>query len=376
MHLLSRAAACVTLATATTAAAQICSPAALGAVGTPDIPLDVVRVGDSVAVADGESGVQVVNVSDPANPFIEGAINTPGYAVSLVARGNQLFVCDQTGGLRVILLQPSSFPTLRETYFPPSGILRAVDLSGDVAYIVTDGVGRRLFSLDIRDTRDITLIGFADLPDSPFDLLVSDDIVYVATFESGVLVYDVRDPNQPKHIATVPGLFFPGRLALDGETLFIVDQVSGLVTVDVADPSAPRVLASLPLDGLLTGVVVDGEGRAYVPASLTGLHVVDVASPSQPSLLSTYAPPSGAQALALDGELAYVADTTIGLSVVDISSCVARDPADFDGDGAVGPTDLGVLLDAWGSAGSLADLDGDGVVGSPDLGLLLAAWGG
>lgn len=48
--------------------------------------------------------------------------------------------------------------------------------------------------------------------------------------------------------------------------------------------------------------------------------------------------------------------------------------ADLDGNGNVGPTDLGILLGAWGGTGA-ADLDGNGSVGPTDLGILLGAWG-
>ena len=47
--------------------------------------------------------------------------------------------------------------------------------------------------------------------------------------------------------------------------------------------------------------------------------------------------------------------------------------SDLDGDGAVGPQDLGLLLGAWGT--SEADLDGDGVVSGSDLSRLLSEWG-
>jgi hypothetical protein len=47
---------------------------------------------------------------------------------------------------------------------------------------------------------------------------------------------------------------------------------------------------------------------------------------------------------------------------------------DLDGDGSVGPTDLAVLLSAWGSKGGDADLDGDGSVDATDLARLLSAW--
>ena len=49
-------------------------------------------------------------------------------------------------------------------------------------------------------------------------------------------------------------------------------------------------------------------------------------------------------------------------------------PADLDGDGSVGGSDIGLLLVDWDQAGP-ADLDGDGIVGGSDIGLLLAAWG-
>ncbi|MBL9147142.1 MAG: hypothetical protein JNM94_00465 [Phycisphaerae bacterium] len=50
-------------------------------------------------------------------------------------------------------------------------------------------------------------------------------------------------------------------------------------------------------------------------------------------------------------------------------------PADLDGNGAVGASDLGILLGEWNARVSPADLDQDGAVGPSDLGILLGAWG-
>ena len=52
-----------------------------------------------------------------------------------------------------------------------------------------------------------------------------------------------------------------------------------------------------------------------------------------------------------------------------------RMPADLDADGAVGATDLALLLGAWGGSDATFDLNGDGSVGAPDLAILLGAWG-
>ena len=54
----------------------------------------------------------------------------------------------------------------------------------------------------------------------------------------------------------------------------------------------------------------------------------------------------------------------------DFCSCLG----DFNHDGNVDGSDLGVLLGDWG-AGSTADLNDDGVVTGADMGLLLGEWG-
>lgn len=48
--------------------------------------------------------------------------------------------------------------------------------------------------------------------------------------------------------------------------------------------------------------------------------------------------------------------------------------ADLDLDGAVGPSDLALLLGSWGGGGP-ADLSRNGVVGAEDLSIMLASWG-
>jgi hypothetical protein len=50
-------------------------------------------------------------------------------------------------------------------------------------------------------------------------------------------------------------------------------------------------------------------------------------------------------------------------------------PGDLDGDGAVTPTDLGLLLGRFGEGPGLGDLTDDGAVDAADIGVLLGDWG-
>ncbi|MBL9120199.1 MAG: hypothetical protein JNL80_09830 [Phycisphaerae bacterium] len=58
-----------------------------------------------------------------------------------------------------------------------------------------------------------------------------------------------------------------------------------------------------------------------------------------------------------------------GATFETVDSC----PADFDHNGAVGASDLAILLGAWGTAN--ADLDNDGTTTASDLAFVLGAWG-
>lgn len=69
----------------------------------------------------------------------------------------------------------------------------------------------------------------------------------------------------------------------------------------------------------------------------------------------------------------WTAADAYGFSVPPPAGC-ATCPSDFNGDGTVGGSDLGVLLSNWGTSGA-GDLDGDGTVSGADLGQLLSSWG-
>jgi hypothetical protein len=52
-------------------------------------------------------------------------------------------------------------------------------------------------------------------------------------------------------------------------------------------------------------------------------------------------------------------------------------PSDFNQNGSVDGTDLGILLSYWGAANfdSRVDLTGDSVINGGDLGIFLSSWG-
>ena len=90
-------------------------------------------------LASGSTGLQIVNISDPANLVWVGGIDTPGFASRSVAlAGNLAFVAaDGTGGLRIYdVADPSHIVPLGHEYHPDAHSVQVVE---DKIYVTAAG---------------------------------------------------------------------------------------------------------------------------------------------------------------------------------------------------------------------------------------------
>ena len=105
---------------------------------TSDVILSV--DGQTAYVADGYSGLQIIDVSDGSSSMLLGTYNTSGAAsVTLSTDGQTAYVADSDSGLQIIDVSDGSSPVLLGTY-NTSGVATDVTLSvdGQTAY-VADG---------------------------------------------------------------------------------------------------------------------------------------------------------------------------------------------------------------------------------------------
>ena len=63
-------------------------------------------------VADSDSGLQIIDISDPANPFIVGTCDTPGSALGVYVAGDYAYVADGYSGLQVIDITNPTSPSI------------------------------------------------------------------------------------------------------------------------------------------------------------------------------------------------------------------------------------------------------------------------
>ena len=91
---------------------------------------DVEVVGNYAYLADGDSGLQIIDISNPTNPTLKGNYDTPDYAYGVQVVGNYAYVADGDSGLQIIDISNPTNPTLKGNY-DTSGFAQDVQVVGN-----------------------------------------------------------------------------------------------------------------------------------------------------------------------------------------------------------------------------------------------------
>ncbi len=101
--------------------------------------------GTHTYVADGDSGLQVIDITNPQSPQIMGSVDTPERALGVAVSGTHAYVADWKSGLQVIDITNPQSPQIVGSVDTPGNALD-VAVSGSHAYAVGSS-GLQVWSL-------------------------------------------------------------------------------------------------------------------------------------------------------------------------------------------------------------------------------------
>jgi hypothetical protein len=187
-------------------------------------------------VADGTSGLRVIDVSNPAFPVEIGGLDTPGLMFSVAIAGSLAYAAGTDSP------NPGS-----------PGWLRVIDVS-DPAFPVE--------------------VGIVATPDLAQDVEVVGSLAYVAGRDSGLRIIDVSNPTTPVEIGAYDNTTRRvSRVELVGDLAY-VSGYDTLFVIDVSNPALPMELGAIEFPiGVGKPAVVDG--LVYLPSGSSGLRIID-----------------------------------------------------------------------------------------------------
>jgi hypothetical protein len=100
----------------------------------PGLVKDIAVYGSYAYVACYDSGLHIVDVSDPAHPAEIGSYDAPGLAEGVAVSSSYAYVADNWEGLRIINISDPTRPSEVGFYDTPGGAAD-VAVSGSYAYV-------------------------------------------------------------------------------------------------------------------------------------------------------------------------------------------------------------------------------------------------
>jgi hypothetical protein len=270
------------------------------------------------------------NSEHPQGLYYVGRCNTPDQAMGVIVQGNYAYVADHDSGMQIIEIVNPAQPTLAGHYQCPGA--SQIDLEGTYAYIADE----TLYSLEIVDISNPESPGLTGRLDTleVLGIRVSGNYAYMGCGCEGLQIVDISNPATPSIIGSCRDVEFL-RFELFGNHAIIPgdNDYTGLHIVNLSDASNPTVIGGVPIG---TGespfeVAIHGSyvymtniGDLFSVTDTGYLHIIDISNLSAPEIIDSMFLGNKTVANYIHNDLLYVsfinADTTAGLHVIDISN--------------------------------------------------------
>jgi hypothetical protein len=252
-------------------------------------------------------GVAVFDVHQPENPREVSKIRT-GVTFGICVEDGLAYILGGRGLVIADVSDPANPKQIQEHII--GEYTQSLRLDGTHVYIASK---KGLMILDAANPEAVTPIArFGDGWARSVD--VSDGIAYVAGYENGVEVVDVKDPSSPKQIATVAGTKGAVSLHIHGQRLYVARFTAGIVILDISERESPQLIGSFCDDDGGEAKCVRGDGEHLYVQDGHAIEVLDVTDPTRPYEIGEDRRGAG-HGICIDGKYIYLASVKKGLRV-------------------------------------------------------------
>ncbi len=272
----------------------------------------------------------IVDVQNVANPVVTAVYDMPGRTQGIAISGTTAFVAEawfyigsqpQGGGLYTFDVSDPANPSLLD-YFDTSSSASDVALAGDYAYVTIEyppsyppNILPGLYVFDISDPSAITQVNATGpLADG---VTIAGNILYVAAQYNGLEIYDITQPMTPTFLTAHTGPFWAKDVTVVDHIAYVAGSSGGLRLIDVTTPGSPSDLGNYDLPGLAGALKVAVQGnQAFVAYDPIGLHIVDVSDGMNPTETAVYNPTGWVRTMTKAGNLLYLSEAENGIRIL------------------------------------------------------------
>ena len=282
-----------------------------------------IRISDSLAYIATNSGLQILDLSEPLEPLYVGFCPSAHRVYGVHADGDYLYTANAEDGLTIVDMSDPSNPIIIGSFPTPDAAID-VYVTGNYAYLTCYEPGLQI--VDISDPENPIGVAVYDTTDLVYAVYATLAYAFVAYGHSGLQIVDVSDPYNPhrigEYIPEYPRSIHNIHIQLNSVPPLAIASLTanGIEIIDLTDLSAPLLLSRFQTYGSARGAWIEGS-YAYVATSYDDqvLEIIDIGNPYEPRRVSYLETWRGGYNIIVEGSYAYMASGLDGLTVIDIA---------------------------------------------------------
>ncbi|HOC87903.1 MAG TPA: T9SS type A sorting domain-containing protein [bacterium] len=281
-------------------------------------------------VAYGTAGLRILDVSVPSQPTLLSTLEVGGDSRGVVVKDNYAFVAARDSGVYVIDATNPAAPVKVNTLKTPRA--RGVAISGNYVYVAASDSGMGV--IDASTPANAQVIGYHH-PDGHYgeNVAVHGTIAGLTAWDK-IVFFDIANPLAPAAKGLIPTLTTGNEgFAIVGTHAYVPDG-DYLRIFDLANMNSPAKIAEILTGGYDYMATVAGD-FCYVAAEGAGVRAINIANPAAPVEEGYYDGSAKARWVSAADGFIYVSELSDGVSVYSndkISAVAVRPemmPVDF-----------------------------------------------
>lgn len=228
-------------------------------------------------LADGQKGLEIIDISNPKNPLLAYNYVTNGYVrevyIDSISSNKYVFLSDENNGLYILNITNPSAAYLDTLISYPGGVNSAF-LNNGYLYVA------------LRQSQ-VKILNLNSLPDSIYE---------VSTYTSQYVVNHIE---------------------ISGSIAYFLQNNMGFELVDISNPLSPVYRSGFNTSGSCNDIKIAGN-LAYLANGITGICVLNISNPSHPYVESNTNTHSDVRGIDYSPNFIFTAEYDMGAEVFNL----------------------------------------------------------
>jgi len=272
----------------------------------------------------GGENIRIIDCAEMMNPTSISFFDAGNYdCYDLVVRDNYAYLAASWFGLEIIDITSPANPVIigHTSNFDWS---QDVAVSGNYAYVADYGKGVRI--VDITNPQSPTEVGSYDTRGKAYSVAVQEPYAFVADYDSGLCIVNVADVRNPFFVAQIKSTYYTMGVAARDNNIFVADGDS-IKIFDISNSNNPLKIGACPAYGFARQIQVAGD-YAFVANGTGGAAVFDISNLQTPNRIGYYITGDDVNDIAVKDNLIFALDGMVGLYIIrfDAPTNIDRNP--------------------------------------------------